>query len=208
MSGTASAIRQIRGRAVVLRGADIDTDRIMPARFLKAVTFEGIEQHLFADDRAAARSRHQPHPLDAAGAAGATVLLVQSNFGCGSSREHAPQALRRWGFQVVVAESFSPIFAGNALAIGLVCVAVPADVMQTLMATADAAPSTVYAVDLDTCTIRADHDGPWPISLPDAQRHAWLSGEWDATSLLLRDYEDVERVDARLPYLRTTDTNA
>lgn len=208
MSAASSAITRICGRAVVLRGADIDTDRIMPARFLKAVTFEGIEEHLFADDRAAAKAHNDAHPLDIAGAVGATVLLVQSNFGCGSSREHAPQALLRWGFRVVVAESFSPIFAGNALAIGLVCVSVSPDVMQTLMAGCESVPETECRVDLEARTISVDHQDPWPISLPETQRHAWLSGEWDATGLLLANYAEVERVDARLPYLRTTARNA
>ena len=141
-------------------------------------------------------------------AVGATVLLVQSNFGCGSSREHAPQALLRWGFRVVVAESFSPIFAGNALAIGLVCVSVSPDVMQTLMAGCESVPETECRVDLEARTISVDHQDPWPISLPETQRHAWLSGEWDATGLLLANYAEVERVDARLPYLRTTARNA
>ena len=208
MSAASSAITRICGRAAVLRGADIDTDRIMPARFLKAVTFEGIEEHLFADDRAAAKAHNDAHPLDIAGAVGATVLLVQSNFGCGSSREHAPQALLRWGFRVVVAESFSPIFAGNALAIGLVCVSVSPDVMQTLMAGCESVPETECRVDLEARTISVDHQDPWPISLPETQRHAWLSGEWDATGLLLANYAEVERVDARLPYLRTTARNA
>ncbi len=208
MTTTSSAITRVGGRAVVLRGADIDTDRIMPARFLKAITFDGIERHLFADDRAAAQTGHDPHPLDVVGAAGATMLLVQSNFGCGSSREHAPQALLRWGFRVVVAESFSPIFAGNALAIGLVCVSVSPAVMHTLMAESESSPSTPYEVDLDARTIRIDGRALHPISLPDAQRQAWLTGEWDATSLLLTDYAEVARVDARLPYLRTTARNA
>jgi 3-isopropylmalate/(R)-2-methylmalate dehydratase small subunit len=208
MTTPSSVVSQVTGRAVVLRGADIDTDRIMPARFLKAITFEGIERHLFADDRAALKAESVVHPLDAPDATGASVLLVQSNFGCGSSREHAPQALLRWGFRVVVAESFSPIFAGNALAIGLVCVSVSPDVMQTLMAASESASGTEYVVDLDARTIRMGRDGTWPIALPEAQRQAWLSGEWDATGLLLANYEDVERVDARLPYLRTTDRNA
>ncbi len=192
----------------MLRGADIDTDRIMPARFLKAVTFDGLEQHLFADDRAAARASGAMHPFDAPTAAGAAILLTGANFGCGSSREHAPQALLRWGVKAVVAASFSPIFAGNSLTIGLVCVTVAPDVLETLMRATDAAPETTFHVELEARTI-ATPDGPtWPIHLPESQRHAWLSGEWDATSLLLADYAEVERVDARLPYLRTTSRNA
>jgi 3-isopropylmalate/(R)-2-methylmalate dehydratase small subunit len=208
MTPPSSIVTIVEGRAVVLRGADIDTDRIMPARFLKAVTFDGLERHLFADDRAAARTHAAVHPLDHPNAAGAAVLLTQANFGCGSSREHAPQALLRWGFKAVVAESFSPIFAGNALTIGLVCVSVTPEAMDALMTTTEASPTTAFTIDLKARTISAAGGATWPVQLPDTQRHAWLSGEWDATGLLLADYAEVERVDARLPYLRTTSRNA
>jgi 3-isopropylmalate/(R)-2-methylmalate dehydratase small subunit len=204
----ASAIEEVRGRVVVVRGNDIDTDRIMPARFLKAVTFEGLEAHLFADDRAAARAIGEVHPLDVPSAAGAVIFLTHANFGCGSSREHAPQALRRWGIRAVVAESFSPIFSGNALAIGLVCVTVAPDVMATLMSGAERVPALELAIDLHACTVAAEGLGVWPVGLPASQRHAWLTGEWDATSLLLADYAEVERVEARLPYPRATVRNA
>lgn len=208
MTSHSSVVTAVAGRAVVLRGADIDTDRIMPARFLKAVTFDGLEQHLFADDRVAARAAGQVHPLDAATAPGSALLLTGANFGCGSSREHAPQGLLRWGVKAVVAESFSPIFAGNSMTIGLVCVAVEPDVLETLMRVTEAAPPTTFHVDLEARTISAPDGATWPVKLPDSQRHAWLSGEWDATSLLQADYADVEEVEARLPYLRTTSRKA
>lgn len=205
-----SVIERVSGRAVVLPGNDIDTDRIMPARFLKAVSFEGLEAHLFADDRAALRADGAEHPFDAAQATGATILLTNANFGCGSSREHAPQALYRWGIRVVIAESFAEIFAGNSLAIGLVCVTVAPQDMATLMEIARPSDSGApqLHVDLQARTVSVDQAGQWPISLPETARQAWLSGEWDATSLLLADYEAVARVDARLPYLRTTSRNA
>ena len=199
-----SAIERIEGRGVVLRGADIDTDRIMPARFLKAVTFEGLERHLFADDRVAA---HGAHPFDAPAADGARVLLANTNFGCGSSREHAPQALFRWGLRVVVAESFGEIFAGNSMAIGLVCVTAPEGAVAALMDRVDGNPAATILVDLEACVARLGTD-TWPIGLPASSRHAWLSGEWDATGLLLANYVEVARVDGRLPYLRTTSRNA
>ncbi len=220
MSANTSAITRIDGRAVVLRGSDIDTDRIMPARFLRAITFSGIEAHLFADDRAAARAAGTSHPLDVPGAAGATILLTQANFGCGSSREHAPQALLRWGFRAVVAESFSPIFAGNALTIGLVCVTASPQVIAELMRIAEATPDATFSVDLEclrlTCRSKwspgalAPGTDTWAeaLVLPESQRQAWLTGQWDATGLLLADYADVDRVEARLPYLRTTSRNA
>jgi 3-isopropylmalate/(R)-2-methylmalate dehydratase small subunit len=199
-----SAVTHIDGRGLVLRGADIDTDRIMPARYLKAVTFEGLERHLFADDRIAANGAH---PFDAPTAGGVSVLLANTNFGCGSSREHAPQALYRWGLRVVLAESFGEIFAGNSLAIGLVCATASAEAIAALMARVDEDPATSILVDIDACVVSAGAS-TWPIGLPASSRHAWLSGEWDATGLLLANYAEVQRVDGRLPYLRTTSKNA
>lgn len=203
-----SAIEQIAGRAVVIRGADIDTDRIMPARFLKAVSFEGLEQHVFADDRAAAAATGSAHPLDRPDAAGARVLLAGANFGCGSSREHAPQALFRWGFRAIIAESFAEIFAGNALVIGLVCANASAEAVSALMANVDAAPGASLVVNLRSETVQLAGQRAWPIALPASSKQAFLSGEWDATGWLLADYFEVERVEARLPYLRTTSRNA
>jgi len=203
-----SVIAHVTGRAVVLRGADIDTDRIMPARFLKAVSFEGLEQHLFEDDRAAAAAAGQAHPLDAPGAAGAKVLVCNTNFGSGSSREHAPQALLRWGFGAVIAESFAEIFAGNALAIGLVCVTASADNVAAIMDGIEQDPAMTVTIDIRNETARLAGHPELPVTLPATARHAWLTGEWDATGLLLADYAEVERVEARLPYLRTTSRNA
>ena len=203
-----SVIERVTGRAVVLRGADIDTDRIMPARFLKAVSFEGLEQHVFEDDRAADKVRGTTHPLDAPTAAGARILIVNTNFGCGSSREHAPQALFRRGFHAVIGESFSDIFAGNALAIGLVCVSASSEAIAALMTAVEQDPGASLTIDLRAETAGIDGQRHWPITLPDSARQALLSGEWDATGLLLADYFEVERVEARLPYLRTTSRNA
>ena len=121
-----SRIVRITGRALPLRGHDIDTDRIIPARYLKAVSFEGLERHVFADDRTGGA-----HPFDDPRYAGASVLLVNRNFGCGSSREHAPQALQRWGIQAVVGEGYSEIFFGNAVQLGLPCVTVPTDAVES-----------------------------------------------------------------------------
>ena len=114
-----SVINAITGRALPLRGDDLDTDRIMPARFLRAVTFENLEQHLFEDDRAA----NPAHPFNNPRYAGATILVVNRNFGCGSSREHAPQGLARYGIRAIVGESFSEIFLGNAAMLGMPCFA-------------------------------------------------------------------------------------
>ena len=190
--------QRIVGRAIVLRGDDIDTDRIIPARFLKAVTFVGLETHLFADERTAIRTRGGVHPFDDPARRDAAVLLVNGNFGCGSSREHAPQALRRRGIRAVVGESFAEIFFSNSLTIGLPCVTASAEEMTRLMAAAD---DPAVGVDVDLTTLRARAGAvDVAIALPEAARHAFLTGEWDATGLLLRDYEEVAAVERRLRY--------
>lgn len=193
----------ITGRLIVIPGADIDTDRIMPARFLKAITFSGLEAHVFEDDRAALARRGETHPFDNPAFAGASILVAGANFGCGSSREHAPQALHRWGIAAIVAPSFGEIFVGNSTAIGLACATITQDTLAGL--TAD--PGGDWHLSLDSMTLTA---GPrvYPLDMPPSRRHALLSGEWDATQLLLANYDEVERVDGRLPYLRATSRNA
>ena len=197
---SARKIVHVEGTAIVLSGVDIDTDRIMPARFLKAVTFEGLETHLFEDDRAEASRRGEQHPFDDPRRRGARVMLAGVNFGCGSSREHAPQALYRWGIRGIVAESFAEIFAGNSLMIGLVCVTASAGDLERLRAAADDETASM-TIDLSTLTVAAP-GFTLPISQPESTRQALMSGEWDATGLLLDRYEDVRAVAARLPYLR------
>ena len=194
-----SVVSRVTGRAISLPGNDIDTDRIMPARFLKAVTFEGLEAHVFEDDRLEATGRGQMHPFDDPARRGARVFLTGINFGCGSSREHAPQALSRWGVQAVVGVSFAEIFAGNSLMIGLPCVQVaPEDLARLRAASAD--PAAEFAVDLSAKQVSS---GGVSVSLtmPDAAREALMSGAWDATGLLLANYDDVNATAARLPYV-------
>lgn len=197
---TNAAIVRIAGTAISLRGPDIDTDRIMPARFLKAVTFEGLEAHLFADDRVAAAREGRVHPFDEPARAGARVLVVESNFGCGSSREHAPQALRRRGLEVIIGESFADIFASNALGIGLACVVARRDDLVALHTAIADAPGRRVVVDL-AASLAAWDGGSIAISLPAAARDALLTGEWDSVARLLEDPAAIDRVAARLPYL-------
>jgi 3-isopropylmalate/(R)-2-methylmalate dehydratase small subunit len=193
----------IEGTAIPVRGDDIDTDRIMPARFLRAVTFEGLEQHLFEDERAGSAAGDRAasqHPFDDRRYREAAILLVNRNFGCGSSREHAPQGLHRWGIRAVVGESFSEIFFGNALIIGLPCVtAPPADVRQ-LMDRVERQPDAMLRVDLQagTCEVEGFRCA---VSIPAAARDALVSGAWDTTGLLLDRYGDVDAVAAKLPYI-------
>jgi 3-isopropylmalate/(R)-2-methylmalate dehydratase small subunit len=195
-----SAIARIEGTALPLPGDDVDTDRIIPARFLVSVTFEGLEKHVFEDDRAARARSASPHPFDAPAHAGASILLVNRNFGCGSSREHAPQAIHRRGIKAIVGESFSEIFFGNSVAIGLPCVVASPGDIRTLQEAAAREPGRVLVLDLAARTVTGDRIRVG-VSLPDSVRGAFLTGQWDATGLLLDRFEEVEAVAANLPYV-------
>jgi 3-isopropylmalate/(R)-2-methylmalate dehydratase small subunit len=185
-------IREIRGTALPVRGDDIDTDRIIPARFLKSVSFEGLERHLFEDER--------NHPVANPAYAGARVMLVGSNFGCGSSREHAPQAIHRRGVRAVIGQSFSEIFFGNSVALGMPCPTAPRETLDALMALVEQNPSTEIGVDLPSMRVTAAGRA-YEIRLPPAARDSFLDGSWDATGLLLENYDDVRGVAARQPYV-------
>jgi 3-isopropylmalate/(R)-2-methylmalate dehydratase small subunit len=194
------AIGRVVGTALPLRGNDIDTDRIIPARFLKSITFEGLGEHLFEDERREASSRGEIHPLDDGRFRGASILLVDANFGCGSSREHAPQAIYRRGIRAIVGESFSEIFFGNSVALGMPCVRASADTIQFLMANAEQHAETLLTLDIDAMNVSLGGRA-FAISLPPAARRAFLSGSWDATGALLEHPDEVRAVIARLPYI-------
>ncbi|HEY3158966.1 MAG TPA: 3-isopropylmalate dehydratase small subunit [Vicinamibacterales bacterium] len=196
----AAKIQVIDGRALPLRGDDMDTDRIMPARFLKSITFEGLEQHVFEDDRLAAKRTGQVHPFDDPRFQGASILLANRNFGAGSSREHAPQGLHRWGIRAVVAESFAEIFFGNSLMMGLACVTASAQDVAALLSLVERNPNETLKVDLQAGTCQAP-GLTVAISIPDHVRDSLMTGAWDTTGLLLDSYEQVERTAAKLPYL-------
>ena len=194
-------IREIRGTALPLRGDSIDTDRIIPARFLRSVSFEGLQDHLFEDDRIQADAQAPgTHPVSNPAYAGSAILLVNANFGCGSSREHAPQAINRWGIKAVVGESFSEIFFGNSVALGLPCLSASHADMERLMALVEGAPATVLSLDIAAERISADGVTA-VVTLPPAARESFLEGTWDATGMLLDRFEEVEAVAARLPYV-------
>jgi 3-isopropylmalate/(R)-2-methylmalate dehydratase small subunit len=193
-------ITRITGSGLPLRGNDIDTDRIIPARFLKSISFDGLETHLFEDDVEQAAKQGTGHPVIDPRYAGASVLVVNRNFGCGSSREHAPQAIRRKGFGAVVGESFSEIFFGNSVALGMPCVtAARADVERLQQAIEDQ-PSSTLTIDLEAMVLQC---GGWQaaIQLPPGARESFLDGSWDATGLLLDRFEEVEATMNRLPYV-------
>ena len=194
-------VQRISGTGLPIRGENIDTDRIIPARFLKSVSFDGLETHLFEDDRREADGRKpNSHPASNPAFSAATVMLVNRNFGCGSSREHAPRAIRRRGIRAIVGESFSEIFFGNSVALGMPCVSAAPETLQALMTAVENEPSTELVVDLDVMTVHSN-GATYPIALPAPARDAFLSGTWDATALLLADFEQVRAVADRLPYV-------
>ena len=190
-------INQIEGTAIPLRGDNIDTDRIIPARYLKAITFDGLGDHVFQDDRLARAN----HPFSTPAFRSAAILVVNDNFGSGSSREHAPQALTHWGIRACIGQSFSEIFSGNSLTIGLPCATATPDAIEFLMQTVEQAPESRLMLSIDDLTV----DAPGrtvQIEMSAAMRGALLSGSWDATGLLLDRYDEVRAVANRVPYVR------
>ena len=191
-----AALTLITGRGLPLRGDDLDTDRIMPARFLRAVTFEGLEKHLFEDDRAA----DPKHPFNDERYKGASILVVNSNFGCGSSREHAPQGLARYGIQAVIGESFSEIFLGNSAVLGIPCFVAERAAVESLQGDLEANPDLLVEASVETGVISAGTLG-LQASLPQGLREAFLTDRWNPTAMLLDDFEEVGSVASRLPYI-------
>jgi 3-isopropylmalate/(R)-2-methylmalate dehydratase small subunit len=193
-------IDTIAGRGLPLRGHDIDTDRIIPARFLKCVSFEGLETHAFEDDRKQLAERGQTHPFSDPRYAGARILVVNGNFGCGSSREHAPQAIQRWGIRAIVGESFSEIFFGNSVALGMPCLTVGAHDAEALLSAVEADPQAEVRVSVGAQSVEIG-GARYRASVPAGAREAFTRGTWDATGLLLDDFDQVRRVAANLPYV-------
>lgn len=200
-------VRRLRGRGVPLVGGDIDTDRIIPARFLKCITFEGLAEGAFADDRAERAQDHPdgPHPLDRPEHQGASLLVVNRNFGCGSSREHAPQALMRWGIRAVIGESFADIFFGNCLALGIPCVSAEAAVVEAIQQALTDNPRAWLDLNLEALEVTLEGDMAsarrWSLHLDAGPQSMLVSGQWDATSQLLSHADKLEATACRLPYL-------
>jgi 3-isopropylmalate/(R)-2-methylmalate dehydratase small subunit len=195
-----SIVKTITGRAVPLRGNDIDTDRIIPARYLRCVTFDGLGEFAFEDDRKQLKEQGKLHPFDDTRYRGATVLLVNSNFGCGSSREHAPQALAKWGITGIVGVSFSEIFFGNCVAMGVPCLRVtPAD-SEKLQSAVEQDPAALVTLDL---AARAVSVGGRSVvaQMADGQRQQFLTGAWDALGELHAGAAAVGATAKRLPYV-------
>ena len=194
-------ISSVRGSGIAVRGSDIDTDVIMPARFLKAITFAGLERHVFADVRFSADGRAKGHPFDREEFAGASILAVNANFGCGSSREHAPQGLRRWGIRAIVGESFAEIFFANCVSIGVAAVTASPEHVARLMDSIELDPRQEIEVDLESLRV-SSRAGVFPVAMPAAARARLLAGEWDSLGQLLSAEAEIHRVCDALPYVR------
>ena len=190
-------IDRIEGTAIPIRGKNIDTDRIIPARFLKAITFDGLGEHVFEDDRRTMPS----HPFSNPAYAHASILIANENFGSGSSREHAPQALKRWGIGACIGESFSEIFLGNATTIGLACATASASDVELLMTVVEDMPATTMVFSVDSTSISAG-DRAIALNISSAVRRSLLTGQWDATGLLLERFDDVRNVASDIPYVK------
>ena len=193
-------ITQTSGRGVYVPGDDLDTDRVIPARFMKCITFDGLGEFAFFDARAAATAEGQTHPLDDARFTGASILFSGSNFGCGSSREHAPQALYRFGIRAVIAESFAEIFFGNSITLGMPCAVMSAQDIRAVAQIIESDPEALITLDLLEGKLSiADRD--FPATLPPHAQEALVTGKWDAIADLLEGISDVRTCAARLPYM-------
>ena len=191
------AVQNVSGTALIIQGEDIDTDRIIPARFLKCVSFDALGDQVFADDRLELAGEH---PFDQERFKGASLLIVNGNFGCGSSREHAPQALMRWGIRAVVGVSFAEIFFGNCLALGIPCASASPDQILAIQAAVNGDATRHWALDLEGMTLASDQER-WDVTIDAGPRDMLRSGRWDATSQLLDNSSTVECLMNRLPYL-------
>jgi 3-isopropylmalate/(R)-2-methylmalate dehydratase small subunit len=197
-------ISKVSGRAVPVRGNDIDTDRIIPARFLRCVVFDGLGPHSFEDDRLGLKAKGQTHAFDDGRFQGSSILFVNKNFGCGSSREHAPQALMRWGIQAIVGESFAEIFFGNCVSLGIPCLTADEAAMGRLLSAAEKDPQAQWTVDIEAGKVSGKAGGAAiaeSAALPAGPRSQFLNGGWNSLNELLGNLPGVEKVAAGLPYV-------
>ncbi len=193
-------IASVTGRGVYIAGDDIDTDRIIPARFMKCVTFDDLGQYMFYDVRFAEDGSEKPHALNDPRFAGASILLSGENFGCGSSREHAPQAMYRFGIRAVIAESFAEIFFGNSTTLGMPCAEATEAQLTEIAATIDADPNTEVTLDVEKSTVTVG-DKAFEVTIRESAQEALLAGRWDPIAELLEADDAITQTAARLPYL-------
>lgn len=195
-----SSISHVSGTAVFVPGADIDTDRIIPARFLKCVTFDDLAEGMFYDIRFDSEGNSLNHPIDDPQFSGASIMLAGPNFGCGSSREHAPQSIYRCGFRGIIAESFAEIFFGNSTGIGMPCVCASAENIEALTAAIEATPKLEVHIDLENMHVTYGQIS-FPVTMPDSAREALLSARWDPIQELLDNSDNIEARAKALAYV-------
>jgi 3-isopropylmalate/(R)-2-methylmalate dehydratase small subunit len=193
-------ITSVSGRAVTVPGNDIDTDRIIPARFMKCVTFDGLGEFLFYDVRKNADGTDRVHPLNDARFKGATILISGANFGCGSSREHAPQAIQKYGFKAIIAENFAEIFFGNSVTLGIPCACAKREDIAKISAAIEKDPQTQVVIDVEKQEIRFGGQSV-PATFRETARDALINGRWDAIGELLDGIPAVKETAKKLPYL-------
>ncbi len=193
-----SQVQSLAGQAIPLRGNDIDTDRIIPARFLRCVTFDGLGEQVFADDR---QQRQGQHPFDLPQYQGATILVVNDNFGCGSSREHAPQSLIKWGIKAIIGESFAEIFTGNCTANGVPCVTASPVAIANLQQYLEDHPQTQVTLDLNQLAVSYAGQSI-TVSIEEGPRQMLVTGKWDSCGQLLQHQDQIRATATALPYLQ------
>ena len=197
-TSNASSINSLQGRLLPLPGNDIDTDRIIPARFLKCVVFNELGPHAFEDDRAALKEKGKTHPFDDPRYRGASILVVQKNFGCGSSREHAPQSLMRWGIKAIVGESFAEIFYGNCVSLGIPCMTAGEEVVRSLMGEGEKDPEQEWTLSVEDLELKGKNT--YPLHLSPGTQKQFLEGSYNPLEGLLAHLQDVKNLEAQLPY--------
>jgi 3-isopropylmalate/(R)-2-methylmalate dehydratase small subunit len=192
---------KIGGQGIVVRGNDIDTDRVIPARYLRTVVFDGLGEHAFEDDRLQLKRQGHVHPFDDPKYSNAEILFVNKNFGCGSSREHAPQAIKRWGkgIKAIVGESFAEIFFGNCVSLGVPCAVIDAAAMEHAMSAIEKDPTSLVTVDVETKSVRIGGES-FALQMGDGVRQQFLEGRWDTTAELLANRDAVVATARKLPY--------
>lgn len=201
MANTAIApVTKISGRAVPVPGADVDTDRIIPARFLKCVTFDDLAEGMFYDERFNDDGSSKGHPIDNPKFSASSIMVVGPNFGCGSSREHAPQSIKRFGFEAIVGVSYAEIFFGNSTNLGMPCVSLTESDNETLMTLVSENPQQELNLDLESMTLIFG-DKTFTITMPEGAREALLSGKWDAIQELVDNIPQVETIANNLAYV-------
>ncbi|MBX3740529.1 MAG: 3-isopropylmalate dehydratase small subunit [Akkermansiaceae bacterium] len=194
-------VKQVTGTGVFIPGADIDTDRIIPARFMKCVTFDGLGEFAFYDVRYDEHGNKTNHPLNDSRFEGASILVAGVNFGCGSSREHAPQSLRKYGFNGVIAESFAEIFYGNSTGLAMPCVMAAAADITALAAAIEADPKVAVTIDVEALKVRTSGGLEFSVTMPDSFREALVSGRWDPIQELLDNDAAIDAKAKELHYV-------